>query len=367
MKNPAPAPIPIPPAQRWHDLRRRAVPVMVFCAVIGVIAFLWDRHVAAPTLVGQAETRLAAVSSYQPGVLVGLTVNRFQAVKAGDVIGRVLITDPPVLESSLAVIRAEIELLRVNLAPVAMQQRNAINYAQLRLDWMKERTDLATARVNLQLNEMQFHRYEDALKNDAVTVEQRDIARAAYQASQHQVEELATLVAEGAQSFNDLQITNTADLSKISDAPLRAAIAVQESKLRQTEAELDPVTLKSPIDGRVSMINHWSGEAVMGGETIVSIASAESQRIVGYLCPPLAFEPAIGDRVAIHTRGRHRVSALARIQAVGAQFEPLPAVLCGPVQFNLAPLGLPLDISLPGNLSLHPGELVDITLLPKTD
>jgi multidrug resistance efflux pump len=348
MKNQDTALIPIPPRQQWHDLRRRVVPVVVFCTVIVVIACLWNSHVAAPTLVGQAETQIAAVSSYKPGVLVGLTVNRFQSVKAGDVIGRVLITDPQVLESSLAVIRSEIELLRVNLAPVAMQQRNAINYVQLRLDWMKERTDLATARINLQLNEVQFHRYEEALKNDAVTVEQRDIAQAAYQASQHQVEELTTLVSECERSFNDLQVTNHADLSKISDAPLRAAIAVQESKLRQTEAELDPLTLKAPIDGVVTMIFHWSGEAV-----------------IGYLCPPLALEPVVGDRVEIHTRGRHRVSAFAQIQAVGAQFEPLPPVLCGPVQFNLAQLGLPLDISLPANLNLHPGELVDVTVISK--
>jgi multidrug resistance efflux pump len=365
MKNQDTAPIPIPPRQQWHDLRRRVVPVVVFCTVIVVIAGLWNSHVAAPTLVGQAETQLAAVSSYKPGVLVGLTVNRFQSVKAGDVIGRVLITDPQVLESSLAVIRSEIELLRVNLAPVAMQQRNAINYVQLRLDWMKERTDLATARINLQLNEVQFHRYEEALKNDAVTVEQRDIARAAYQASQHQVEELTTLVSECERSFNDLQVTNHADLSKISDAPLRAAIAVQESKLRQTEAELNPLTLKAPIDGVVTMIFHWSGEAVIAGESIVSIASSQPKRIVGYLCPPLALEPVVGDRVEIHTRGRHRVSAFAQIQAVGAQFEPLPPVLCGPVQFNLAQLGLPLDISLPANLNLHPGELVDVTVISK--
>ena len=360
-------PIPIPASQHWLNARLRVVPVVVFGAALVAIAFLWDAHVAAPTLVGQAEAQLAAVSSIKPGTLVGLTVSRFQAVKAGDIIGRGVTTDPQVLEASLAVIHSEIELLRVTMGPVVTQQRNAINFAQVRLDWMKERAGLAAARVNLQLTESEWHRSEELFKAKLVSEASRDTAQAAYQVSVHEVEELSALLTEGEKSFKDLQGTNNSDISIVSDAPLQAAIAVQESKLRQVEAELNPVTLKAPIDGVVALIEHFSGEAVIAGQPIVSIAAAEPTRIVGYVRSPLSVEPAAGDRVEIRTRRRHRVTASAQITAIGAQLETLPAVFSAAGRLDPAQQGLPVNISLPGNLKIHPGELVDITLLPQAN
>jgi hypothetical protein len=48
---------------------------------------------------------------------------------------------------------------------------------------------------------------------------------------------------------------------------------------------------------------------------------------------------------------------------VGAQLESVPLALLGPMKLAGAELGLPIDISLPANLRIRPGELVDMTLL----
>lgn len=367
MKNHGPDRIPIPAQQRWHDARLRVMPAVVFGTALAVIAFLWDAHVAVPTLVGQAEPQLAAVSSHKPGVLAGLMVSRFQTVKAGDLIGHLIVADPKMVESSLAVIRAELDMLRANMAPIVAQQRNAVDYAQLRLDWMKERAQLAGIKVNFQLAEAEWHRSEELFKNKLVSQSELEIAKATYGALQQQVEELTKLVADGEKSFASMQPAGTADIALISNEPMRAAMAVQEAKLRLTEAELNPITLTAPINGVVTMIHHSSGEAVMAGQPIVSIASAAPTRIVGYLRPPLSAEPAAGDRVEVRTRGRHRVTALAQIIGVGAQLETVPAVFGGLARLDLAQQGLPVNISLPENLKIHPGELVDITLLPQAN
>ena len=132
-------------------MRQRILPAVVFgCAVIG-IGLLWKDHTSARIIVGQAEPVLSNVSCYKPGVLAELNVNRFQRVKKGDPIGRVMVTEPRILTSSLAVIQAEIESLRANMKPVAVQQQNVMDFDQLQLDWMKERTQLASAKVNLEL------------------------------------------------------------------------------------------------------------------------------------------------------------------------------------------------------------------------
>src|SRR5271165_225782 len=131
MKSDAAGAIPIPVQQRWRDARQRILPVVVFAGAVGTIALLWKDHVAARVMVGQAEPVLSNVSCYKPGLLAELNVARFQRVKAGDPIGRVMVTDPRILASSLAVIQAEIECLRASQQPVAYQQRSAMDYDQL--------------------------------------------------------------------------------------------------------------------------------------------------------------------------------------------------------------------------------------------
>jgi HlyD family secretion protein len=356
-------PVPIPLMQRWRDARMRVLPLVVFAAALGVIAALWKDHVAAPTLVGQAEPVLANVSSQKPGVLAQLAVTRFQKVKAGDPVGLLMVADPRVLDSSLAVIRAEIEMLRVNMRPVAMQQHNAMDYNRVRLEWMRQRADLASARVNMQLAETEYHRADELFKQKISSQQSLDEAKAAYDSLQRQVEEMTRLVTEGEQNFQSLQLTNATDIAKISEDPLRAAIAVQESKLRLTEAELSPIALKAPIDGVVSVIYHRSGEAVTPGQPIVAISTLNPVRIVGYLRPPLAEEPQVGARVEVRTRGLHREVGSAQIIEIGTQLESLPATLMSPFKLASVELGLPVGISLPANLRIRPGELVDITLL----
>ena len=101
---------------------------------------------------------------------------------------------------------------------------------------------------------------------------------------------------------------------------MRAAISVEESKLRLTEAELNPITLRASVDGMVDVIYHRVGEAVTAGEPIVGIAPFNAVRIIGYLRPPILEEPKLGGRVEVRTRGPHRHFGAAQIMEVGAQF-----------------------------------------------
>src|SRR5207244_3746432 len=124
---------------------------------------------------------------YKPGVIAALDVTRFQSVKAGDPVGQVLVTDPKILASSLAVIEAEIESLRVGLQPIAAQQRTAMDYSQLRLDWMRQRAQLAIAKVNLQLAETDLHRTEELYKDKIVAQRTYDQAKATQERFKNEV------------------------------------------------------------------------------------------------------------------------------------------------------------------------------------
>ena len=197
--NPLPV-IPTPLAQRWREFRFRVVPLLVFSGVLLVLAVMWRQYVAPPTMVGQVEPITAYVTSPKPGTLAQLNLARMQRVKSGDPVAQVIITDPKVLTSSLAVIQAEIQLLRVNLQPVIDQQRYAINYDRLRLDWLSQRVDLATARVKLQLAENDLRRASELFKDKIVSEKVFDQMKTARDTLQAEVEELLSIrfcVSEG--------------------------------------------------------------------------------------------------------------------------------------------------------------------------
>ena len=363
MSGETPTPIPIPARQRWQTLRQRVLPPVVFLlAMAGVLAF-WKDHAASRIIVGQAEPVLSNVSSYKPGVVSELRVKRFQRVKAGDPLAQIRVTEPRILASSLAVIQAEIESLRANMRPVAAQQHNAINYDQLRLDWMKERTQLAAARVNLELAGTEFRRTEELFKDKIVAERVYDQAKAARDRLQNEVEDLTRLVEEGEKNFQMLQLTNSRDLAAVSADPLRAAIAVQESKLHLTEAEMSPITLTAPIDGIITTIFHREGESVTAGQPIVAVATLNPVRIVGYLRAPISDEPAPGTEVEVRTRSLPRLAGPAHVVEVGTQLETVPVTLLGPMKLANAELGLPVEISLPEKIKIRAGELVDIVVL----
>jgi multidrug resistance efflux pump len=358
-----PASIPIPPRYRWQSFRLRVLPLIVLGLAFGASALLWRGQVSAPTIYGQAEPVVSDVSSYQPGIVAELTVTRFQRVKAGDPVGKMLVTEPNILASSLAVIQSEIDLLRSEMKPVLSQQRNAIDYNQLRLDWMRQRTQLATARVNLQLAEGEYRRMDELFKEQIVSARVFDQAKAGRDRLRQEVDELTAVVSTGERSIQQLQPTNTTEIGKVSDEPLRAAINVQEAKLRLTEAELSPRPLKAPIDGIVTMVYHRAGEAVTAGQPILAISTLEPVRIVGYLRPPVETEPKPGTQVEVRTRSVRRTVGKAEVLQVGSQYEVIPATLLGPIKFSNLELGLPVNISLPANMKIRAGELVELTLL----
>jgi HlyD family secretion protein len=366
MTAPTPGPIPIPWSQRWHAARVQYVPALIFVAILVFLVLLWKNYASNPTLVGQAEVVPANISSYKPGMLAQLTVNRFDKVKAGDTIGQVLVTDPKILASSLAVIRAEIEEIRTSQTPVAAEQRLAMEYSEVRLHWMAQRAELGVAKADLLVAQADFHRTEELFKDKIVSERAYDMAKAKQESLQSKVEELARSVDDQGHRVESLQPTNTVPISRVSDDALRATIAVEESKLHLTEAELNPISLRAAVDGMVDVIYHRVGEAVTAGEPIVGIAPFNAVRIIGYLRPPLLEEPKLGGRVEIRTRGPHRQIGAAQIIEVGTQFETLPSALQIPVKMANTELGLPLSISVPASLRIRPGELVDLTLVPGT-
>jgi multidrug resistance efflux pump len=96
------------------------------------------------------------------------------------------------------------------------------------------------AKADLLVAEADFHRTEELFKDKIVSERAYDLAKAKQDSLRNKVDELALSVEDQGRRVGLLQPTNTTEISKVTDQPLQTAIAVEESKLRLTEAELSP-------------------------------------------------------------------------------------------------------------------------------
>lgn len=356
-------PIPVPLEHRWREFKIKQVPILIFFVALAAVVLIWKQHVAAPGFIGEVETIHANVISTLPGLLTELNVDRFDTVSKGQVIGKVYPADPELLKASLAGIEIELKTLQTRIA--LDEGRNKLNYEQLRLDWLLQRAELATAKVNLQFAETEFRRQETLRKEKIISESEFELAQNLRDARQEEVAEKTRVVSEMQKRLEVLDASQGAHETKGNES-LDAAIAAQEAQLLLTEG---PITLKAPIAGMVVTVNCRAGERITAGLPIVSIASPQSSRIIAFARQPLRLVPKIGDRVEIRTRGNPRKMATANVLSVGSGVETMivpqnnnrenyPNALGNPLE-----RGLPFSVNLPDDLPVYPGETVDLVIV----
>jgi multidrug resistance efflux pump len=363
--------IPTPPGQHLRYARVHLLPTMVFLGMLLAVGWIWQKHILPVSLVGRIETEQADVSSPRAGIVANLGVERFKPVEKDQVVAEIVTTDESVLKASLALIKAELDVIQAGLiTPLDNPQRNAINYEQLRAEWMRQRVDLATAQINHQLAQTELDRTQRLFLEKIVSQADLDSAKNRESALATEVIERTKLVETSGQSVERLQPAQGTNNTR---KQIEAIIQQEDAKLKLTEAQLCPIALKAPISGLVSFVHRRSGEAVGIGDPIVTISATQTPAIVGFLRQPLYAEPQTNMAVLVRTRGLKRLEGTGHILAVGAQLQPLDDIYLPPQKNPGTELGLPIRVSMPtsfkaqagANLMVHPGELVDLTILPK--
>ena len=350
-------PVPSPPEHHWRQFRINVIPGLTFVAVLVATVWLWGKNLASPLVMGQAESVISEVVSPRPGRIEQLKVTLYQDVKKDEIIAVVDATEPLVLTNTIAVIRAEMDLIR---AEAGLDNGDKVRLADFRLSWMIRRAELATAQAQLTYARQSL---DKALALEAAKIDSTDtlqIAQRDYDQLALQVEQMKLAVDVAEKSWRALDSASAAD-----DPPAtKAALAVAEKKLGLAEAQLQPIVLRAPIDGRISKIDKMAGAMVVEGIPIVTIASTKPDRIIGYVGQPIRVQPKVGMRAEIRSRGIVRKTGEAKVLEVGPRMELFDAPLRIRGMGGSQERGLPIMISIPPDMSFFPGELVDIRLLP---
>ncbi len=347
------APIPTPPAQRWREFRIQALPVLTFIGVLACVVVLWRNYVLPTNMVGEVESMHANVISAVPGTIKELKVQRFQRVKAGEEIAVVNTMDTETLQASLRAIEGDLKLMRARMQLDVI--RNEQSYASFRMDYLKERVDLDLERVRGRYYDAEVARQHQLLTNDPplvdLTVYDYWLQLAA--TTRTNVIEREKYLMEKEKALPLLAPNNTADEA------ILEAIKAQEEALR---AVSQTVSLKSPIDGMISMVLHYPGEKVVANMPLVTVSATSATRIVGYVRRPYNIIPKPGDMIQIQRQAFKREVAQGTVLEVGGQLEAIGWNLIPLATGSTNELGLPFSVSIPAELALIPGESVDLIL-----
>ena len=357
--NPDPLPpIPSPAAHHWRQFRVNFLPQVSFGLILIAVIWLWGRNLASPLLTGQAEGLEADVASPRAGRISELKVDLYQEVKAGDLIAVVDALDPMILSNTVKLAQAEMNAIR---ADGGFRPTDQVRYAQLEFDWLNLRAELASLKVEVTLAEMEQQRAAKLLADKLISQSEYDMANAVYESKRNAFNEKQEVVTDMGK-----QLTKLSPASSSGSKYVSAALDLAEAEFHVAEAELAPVKLTAPISGRIRAVAKLAGATVSTGDPIVTISSQEMTHIVSFLGQPLRLEPKVGENVIVRTRRAPRTEGTATITHIGPRVEMFDSPLRVRGMGTSQQRGLPIIISLPPNVKLLPGELVDLTLESKT-
>lgn len=346
--------IPSPPGTAWREARIRYLPALAFL-LVGVGAWhLWQRLPMAGGIRGVGEGTISVMASPVDGFIRHVTVGARDMIERG---APLLLISPVDPRAQMDLVNAQVQLSRLALTPT-VSDRNVLDFEQLRVSALRLKSTLAMARANLDRAERVLPRHEKLLQEQLIsrdvfdsTVRDRDFYRAEVEETRKALEEIERRMA-------DLQSTPMLGPNTTNSAAAEV-ITRLEHQLASLSTNWSPVTLTAPLSGEVNMLRQ-EGEFVRLGETVLTISAARADRVVAYLKQPFPFEPQVGMTLQVCTRGPSPVNFQSRISHVGARVEAITNAVAYLAPGTLVDTGLPVIIPVPDNVTIRPGEVVDV-------
>ncbi len=363
-------------SQVW---RRHGPSIAIWLSAVAAIVFLLERRSGSFETVGIAQVENRQIAPAVIGRVRIMPTRLFDIVRQGQTLA---VLEDDRVRSELATAAAEIARLRAELFAtqdrLAFENKNITltrevesrrfqtDVESIRLQILDMTTILETDRLNLKDNQLQVEFLEGVFKQNAATRYEYDRAKIAFAALEKKIRETEKALAQAKidhetslqrrKSFE----TRNPGITSINTAlaPLREAITVQERRMAELGVDQAMLVLKSPIDGTVSQVLRGAGEAVRAGEPILVVSAARPSSIIAYLNEIQMKNAREGMTVELIRQNVHFSLGKSKVLCIGPTIEQLPNRLWrNPA---IPEWGRALMIDLPANVTLVPGELVQI-------
>ena len=373
--------IPVSQSRRLERIRTDLAPILFFAVCVLLSLWLWKRHGRSPNALGEVEVVRVDVIAPFAGVLAASPQGRlelFDDVDEGSVVARL---DSTRAEARLETLRLDRERLEHQLVAseariifdrtgfVQEQQREAV-----RLSWQIEslRLDVLDRMTRIAVDGVEIQKLDLELESNGILISTNTVPRLDYDRLRFDRDRIktrigeATVALEEAEAQRDLAVERYKNLvdpipAEVEELlrPLRATVAVQESRMRELQLEIDQLAIRAPISGTIVEILRRPGQTVQAGEAMMTVARADGRHIVSYIRQSQHLPLREGMSVAVTARSSGRRFG-GVLNDVGPQFEPVPPHhLADPTRPEW---GLPVRLAIPATEALRPGELVDLIL-----
>jgi len=347
--------IPRPLPQKWNDFRLRFVPFIAFAAASIAVVIIWKGNWSPTSHIGQVIGPSASVTSPRDGKLLEGLVPPYSSVTNGQTLAILQVASSDNLRASIDAIQADMDIMRQRM--MLDQHRNYQNYQGLRVELLDQEVNLAQAKANLKYAELEEERMARLLASKVVSPSEYDEAADRRDALRVEVIRRTELVTQLNASLQETEPPSLPQEDPIILETIAKATVAFEQKLAEAEGS---IRLRAPLDGIVNRVLRRGGENVVAGEPIFEVSSPQPTEILGFVRQPLSFEPKVGDKMEVRTRGRPVVTGEATITRIGGRLELFTRPLRVRGFDSSQERGLPFILSLPEGLELHPGELVDL-------
>ena len=388
----------ISPTSFLSRLRRHILPILVWLIVVACVVGLFARRTQRFEVMGIAQGQVRQIAANCTGRLTSMPVQLFDQVNLGQpvaVVNTILDNEQPQdqLQAQLSTILAEIEHLTSQLVPtqddllaekadretnrLSDSRRFSVDVESARLEILRYRALIETDRIMMEDLSLEVQTIKELLAQEAVAPYELQKAQLQYETLVKKIEENEQLLEQAKISLEQTQqrydeyIRLKPHHPSVEDAleVIRKAIKIQERKMDELLVQIEALepqkTLKltAPIDGIVSQILHWPGEAVLASEPILTITEVKPTEILAYALEGQADQIHKGMAVELAKRGGSEKIEIARSQItyIGPIVEQLPARLWR--NQNIPEWGRPFLIKVPPQMKLITGEVVGIRKL----
>lgn len=320
--------VPVARSVRMRRLRLRALPVMCFVASIAAWMALWNTQAQSVNGIGRVSSLRIDITSAASGLIARMPHNTrlqwslFDHVRENDVIAE--------FDDSEWVTGKE----QFNLDAASLERELAA--------WREFSAKDQNETVATQLVELQQHEI-DSIKQ---LVEQ--VAQGADAERISMVESL-----EPPTLPNEITAAAREHFTELRNE--RQLLAIRALQLRN---QADTLLIRAPISGTLVDVFCSPGQRLHAGAPIATLAADHGSHIVSYLPEATRLEPFPGMRVTVRSRNMGATSVDTEIEEVGRQIETMPTSLAS--NPTVPEKGLPIRITLPAEVNLQPGALVDI-------
>ncbi|MCP4258104.1 MAG: HlyD family efflux transporter periplasmic adaptor subunit [Planctomycetes bacterium] len=388
----------ISPISYLSRLRRHILPIVVWLGVVACVAGLFTRRLQRFEVLGIAQGQVRQIATSCTGRLTSIPVQLFDQVSLGDAVAVVdTIPDNEQLKDQLQVelqtIEAEITHLAAQLVPTQDDllaektdretsrlndsRRFSVDVENARLEILRYKALIETDRIMLEDFALEVQTIKELLAQEAVAPYELQKAHVQYETQAKKIEENEQLLEQAkialkqTQQRYDEYVRYQPHHPSVEDAleVIRKAIKIQEQRMEglfvQIEESKRRKTLKltAPIDGVVSQIMHWPGEAVLASETILTITESKPTEIIAYAVEGQVNQIQKGMAVELIKKSMTKKIEIAssQITYIGPAVEQLPPRLWR--NQNIPEWGRPFLIKAPPQMKLIMGEVVGIRRL----